>query len=479
MASFLGNKQSVESYATEAVPQSLQSNDSPAAMRGKVKQVSIPSANGNQTASGKLRFVLPNNNDSITRRSMFLRARCSINYTATLAGCQTPSNSPFFKGPGVVRFTPGDGSNFILPEASAYTPSQSGNEWPQLGNAYSLIQCSTVYSGSTVIDRIDYLCDLMTGLILPHCTNPIWLFNDGQLLLGVISPPMRSTELTTGGFVYWDLAIPVIHSCFNSERDFPNYLLDSNNLLAIDIDLTSLNRALYFGSSALNNLTTLNYNISNAQLCYESIELPREYIEAQRLATKKIPFVFSQLSYLINQMPMSAAVNYNVALNMSSLRAAYILPLNDSKYSHIYPGNTTNFAYIRNAGDVPYQGAGDYVGTNVQLFIDNQVVNKINLDNPTMTFVALKQALRNTITDYTTPSYCGITMYKAAFFAIGIDTTNFSDGSTMMGGTPVNQAHIVLTNFITNATTGTYLTNVIFAYDSLLIFKNGKITVKR
>jgi hypothetical protein len=354
----------------------------------------------------------------------------------------------------------------------------SGDSFPQLSNAYSLIQCSTVYSGSTVIDRIDYLCDLMSGIILPHCTNPLWILNEGGILLGCVAPAMRSTSLTTGGFVYWDLAIPVTHSCFNSERDFPNFLLDSNNLLAIDIDLTSLNRALYFGSSAVTN-AILDYNISNAHLCYESVELPREFIEVQRLATKKTPFVISQLSYLINQMPMTAAVNYNVALNMSSLRAAYILPSNASSYTYNWVAADA-LNYQRHAGDVPIATAtGNYVGTNAQLFIDQQLVNKINLDNPTMTFVALKQALKNTITDYTSCTLGGLTVYKICFFAIGIDTTNFSDGSTIMGGTPVNQAQIVLTNFITNATTGTYLTNIIFAYDSLLIFKNGKITVKR
>jgi hypothetical protein len=449
------------------------------AMRGKVKQVSIPSANGNQTASGKLRFVIPNNNDSITRRSMFLRARCSVNYKATLPGSSNANSSVFFKGPGLSSGAFYDSSNALLPQATSSAAYSSGDSFPQLSNAYSLIQCSTVYSGSTVIDRIDFLCDLMSGIILPHCTNPLWILNEGGILLGCVAPAMCSTSVTTGGFVYWDLAIPITHPCFNSERgDFPNFLLDSNNLLAIDIDLTSLNRALYIGPSAVTN-AILDYNISNAHLCYESVELPREFIEGQRLATKKTPFVISQLSYLINQMPMTAAANYNVALNMSSLRAAYILPSNTSSYTYNWTA-IASFQYQRNAGDVPIgQGTGNYVGTNAQLFIDQQVVNKINLDNPTMTFVALKQALKNTITDYTTCTLGGLTLYKLCYFAIGIDTTNFSCSSTIMGGTPVKDAQIVLTNFITNATTGTYLTNIIFAYDSLLIFKNGKITVKR
>jgi len=475
--SFAGNRQQVESYNTQAVPQSLQGNDSPMAMRGKVTQVSVPSANGDAKSNGKLRFVLPNNNVSISRRSMFIRARCSVSFTATLPTLSGSfSAGIWFQGPGSINNLVYGGGGAIINTAT--TPNPSSNSTPPLGNAYSLIQRSTIYSGSGVVDMIDYVCDLMTGLILPHATNPGWLFGDGQVLLAMNTQPTRSTSLTTGGFVYWDLCIPVPNSCFNTERDFPAYLLSDSNPLSLEIDLTSFARAIGYGLSS--NLPIQDFTLSRAALCYEAVELPREYIEAQRLATKNTPFVIPQLSYMINQMPISALANYNAILKLSSLRAAYILPFNGATYTSLNPFSVNSFAYQRNAGDLAIGGnVGDYSGTNFQLFIDGKVVNQVNLDNPTMTFVALKQALKNSITDYSSSSVFGAVSYKIFHFAMGIDATCFSDQSTLMGGTPVNEAQIILTNFITNATTGAYLANVIFAYDSLIIIKNGKITTKR
>ena len=482
--SFVGNRQQVESYKTEAVPQSLQGNDSPASMKGRVTQVVVQSTNGDQRGLGKLRFVLPNNNVSISRRSMFIRARCSLIYTATVPGFfSNLTNCVWFQGPGPTNI--GGSANWSnVSQASAFNANATFGA-PQCSNAYSLIQKSTLYSGSAVVDMIDYVCDLMSGLILPHCTNTNWIQSDGSTLLAINSGPVRifngSFSSNLGGTVYWDLCIPVPHSCFNSENDFPTYLLSDSNPLSLEIDLTSFNRAISYGSTAVPSV--LDYTISRAALCYEAVELPSEFIEAQRLATKKIPFVIPQLSYMINQMPTSALVNYNAILKMSSLRAVYILPSNMAVYNAAYAASQAGaFAYQRNAGDfapVIANQYGDNSGTNAQLFIDGRCINQVNLDNPIMTFVALKQALKGSITDYTSSSICNRFTYGASYFAIGIDTTCFSDQSTLMGGTPVNEAQVVLTNFIASATTGAYLANIIFAYDSLIIIKNGKITTKR
>ena len=482
MASFLGNKQTSESYKTVAVPQSLQSNDSPMALRSKVTQVSIPSINGDQNSNGKLRFVLPNNNVSISRRSMFIRARCSVSFTATLPTLNgNTSTGIWFQGPGAS--VTGNSSYALFGNLNTATANDLTFSYlaPILSNAYSLIQRSTIYAGSTVVDMIDYVSDLMSGLILPHATSQNWITNDGRALLAICSPPMKSTTLTTGGFVYWDLCIPVIHSCFNTEHNFPNYLLSDSNPLSLEVDLTTFARAIAYGSTVQSTPPIQDFTLSRIALCYEAVQLPREFIEAQRLATKNIPFVIPQLSYMIYQMPISALVNYNVNLKLSSLRAAYILPYNNSTYTPIYPATAASFAYQRLAADVAVSSnSGIYDGTNAQLFIDGRCVNQVNLDNPTMTYVALKQALKGSITDLSTSSSFGsLPQYKASFFAIGIDTTCFSDEATIMGGTPVETAQFVLTNMISNATTGTYLANIIFSYDSLLIIRDSVCEVRR
>jgi len=482
MASFLGNNQSVENYSTVAVPQSLQGNDSPMAMRGKVRQVSIPNANGDQRANGKLTFVLPNNNVSISRRSMFIKTRVQVAFpdgTVPPVG-NTTNTGVFFQGPGPTSIAGGTFNNYNITGGGLLSlPTFGGGQ--QLGNAYSLIQRSTVYSGSKPIDMIDYVCDLMSGLILPHNTSRDWLESDGGILLSIISQQNRSTSTaTTGGFIYWDVCIPVPHSCLNSERDFPAYLVSDSNPLSLEVDLTSFNRAFAY-YAGMSPAPIQDYTLTRCSLCYESIELPREFIEAQRLATKKIPFVIPQLSYINYQMPMSALINYNVNLKLSSLRAAYILPFNNTRYIQNNLGTAGSaFGYQRNTGDIALPSlTGDIAGTNAELICDGELINKVRLDNIPMTFAALKQAINGSITNYYTPSIANVISYRYAYYAIGINATLFSDGSTIMGGTPVDQAQIILTNYILSSTTGAYLANVIFAYDSLLIFKNGKIETKR
>lgn len=476
--SFAGNRQQVESYKTEAVPQSLQGNDSPASMKGRVRQVAVPSTTSDQRSNGKLKFVLPNNNVAISRSSMFLKARVSVSFTTTLPGQGAIASSIWFQGPGPSNVTGGN--------LQGYAQNSSPNNistisMPIIGNAYSLIQRSTLYCGSEVVDRIDYVCDLMSGLILPHATSTDWVVGDGSSLLAILTPPYRSTTLSVGGYIYWDVCIPITHSCLNSENNFPLYLLSDENPLSLEIDLTSFNRAIGYGTTTATYGPILEYTLSKVALSYQSIELPNEFIQSQRLATKKIPFVIPQLSYMINLMPISALSNYNCVLKMSSLRGVYILPFNGANYVSTYANNATVFAYTRNANDNLTSGVfggSGFDGTNVQLYCDGELINKINLDNPVLTFVELKQALKNSITSYSGPSLGNSVVYKLCYYAIGINTTLFSDGSTIMNGTPVNEAQIVLTNMFSSSTSA-YLANIIFAYDSLIIIKNGKITTKR
>jgi len=491
MASFLSPKQT-ESYATEAVPQSLQSNDSPMAMKGKVSQVAVQCSTGNQNASGKLLFTLPSDPVSISRRSMFLKARISLNYTATLPALTSNTATTFvtLQGPGL-------GAGGLSAGQPALTKIGGAAQQPEvsqevvgflsgistLSNAYSCIQRSTVYSGSKVIDDIDYVCDLMGGLILPHNTHSSWISGDGALLAAIACVPIPSTTLTTGGFMYWDICLPIIHSCFSSDIDFPNYLIDASNPISLEINLTPLNRAIKFGTSAVPS--PLNYTFSNISLCYQTTHLPKEYIDSMRMRVKSNPFVIPQLSYMITQMPISQLANFNSGINMSSLRAVYILPTNSASYNTTltYTPIGSTFQYSRGSANdfvTSIQAtAVNFQGTNIQLFLDGSLVNKMNLDNPSATFAALKQALNGSITDYTKPFFYNRASYFYNHFAIGINTRNFSDESTIMSGTSASQAQIIMTNFALNATAGTYLANLIFAYDSLLIIKNGKVTTKR
>lgn len=467
MSSFLGNRQETNSYETVAAPASLDSNDSPQAMKGSVRQVSVASSSGDQQSSGLVVFNISAANASITRKSMFIRARVQVAYTATLADYSTTALATAFQGPGVL--------------VTAETMSTTGSALAvtsaaciqQLANAYSIVQRSTLYSGGAVLDQINFLCDVMSGLVLPHATNRDWLTTDGANIIAVAQRAIPSTTATTGGNLYWDVCLPVPHSCFNSERDFPLYLLGPGTPLSLQIDLSAITRALKLSTGT--TPTTSNFTLTQASLCYEAVDLPGEFVDSMRMRVKSSPFIIPQLSYIVTQLPLSALASYTCGLNVSSLRAAYVVPFSAATYS---TDPTVIFSYNRaGAGDIGIAvTAGNYSGTNIQLFADGRLINSVNLDNPAMSFAALKQALNGSITNALVPSIASRETYKQSYFAIGVDATAFGDQSTVLGGTPCSQATISLTNWQANPT---FLATVIFAYDSLLVIRDGVVEVKR
>jgi hypothetical protein len=464
--SFLGNNQQVNTYETVAAPSSLDSNDSPQAMKGSVRQVSVASSSGDQQSSGLVVFQISAANASITRRSMFIKARVQVAYTATLALYASAADTTAFQGPGVLV-----AADTMSTTGSAL--SQTGAYIQQLANAYSIVQRSTLYSGGAVLDQINFLCDVMSGLILPHSTNRDWLVTDGANLIALAQRAIPSVNTTTGGNLYYDICLPVPHACFNTERDFPLYLLGPGTPLSLQIDLTPITRALKLGTTTAP--TSSNFTLTQASLCYEAVDLPSEFVDSMRMRVKSSPFVIPQLSYIVTQLPLSALASYTCGLNVSSLRAAYVVPFSAATYS---TDPTVIFSYNRaGAGDIGIAvTAGNYSGTNAQLFCDGRLVNSVTLDTPALTFAALKQALNGTISNALVPSIASRETYKQSYFAIGIDATAFSDQSTVLGGTPCSQATISLTNWQAQPT---FLATVIFAYDSLLVIKDGVVEIKR
>jgi hypothetical protein len=313
----------------------------------------------------------------------------------------------------------------------------------------------------------------MSGLILPHATNRDWLTTDGANLIAVAQRALPSVTVTTGGNLYWDICLPVPHSCFNSERDFPLYLLGPGTPLSLQVDLSAITRALKLSTGTAP--TSSNFTLSQASLVYEAVDLPGEFVDSMRMRVKSSPFIIPQLSYIVTQLPLSALASYTCGLNVSSLRAAYVVPFGAASYS---TDPTVIFSYNRaGAQDVGITAtAGVYATTNVQLFCDGRLINSVNLDNPAMTFAALKQALNGSISNALVPSIASRETYKQSYFAVGVDATAFGDQSTVLGGTPCSQATVSLTNFQQNPT---FLATVIFAYDSLIVIKDGVLEVKR
>jgi hypothetical protein len=467
MASFLARGES-HTYETAAVPASLDSNSSPQAIKGSIRQVAIASSSSDQQAGGLLLFNIPSQNASITRKSMFVRAKITMTSASTPPAYTSAALSTYFQGPGILQ-----AGSLITTKDSTDTATSAF--LPSLANAYSLIQRSTLFSGGAVLDQVNWAADLMSGLLLPHASDRNWLASSGNVMLAVAQPatPETWSSAAQASTFSWDVCLPVIHSVFNGIQDFPLYLM-SGTPLSLQYDMTALTRAMKIATTA--GYTSSGFTLSNAQLCFECVDLPAEFINSQRMAVKSNPFIIPQISYMNVQLPYSALASYTVGVNCSSVKGVFLVPFGAASYSS---DPATLFNYNR-AGFADYtlgSSLAKFTGTNFQVFADGRLVNSIQIDTPAMEWSALQQALNGSISNIVTGSVAKLSTYLNNHFALGLDLTCYNDESTVLSGTPASQLTISLTNAQANST---FLVTVIISYDSLLLIgENGAVEVKR
>ena len=313
---------------------------------------------------------------------------------------------------------------------------------------------------------MNYVNDVMGGLMLAHNSSPAFLANDGQIQLGVARP----FDSVSASVQYVDLCLPLPLSCFNnSQHDFPLYLC--KNPMTLQLDLASFARAISGGTT----VAATDYRVKNAFLCYEVLEVPHSMIEAEKHAVQGgHPFIMPLQSWLNVQVPISILSSYTIGANCSSVRGVYVLPANTLAYSAANAEGVRDESYRRNTSDA---STGWGAGINAQLYVDGNVKNSSIFDNPVMQFTQLKQALHNNIqASVINPSLSTLGTYILNYFALGFDCVSFDDESTIFGGTPATNLNLQLTGFGTD----NKITTVCILYDTLLSFgADGIMEVKR
>jgi hypothetical protein len=449
---FTGQVAESHNYLTQAIPHSLQSNNSAQSIRANNRHFQLAtSSSSSQSSGGVLLWNIPPTQGAISRGTMYLRCRVSVATTAAPTYADA-ANSLFFAGPGPL--TAG-----IKSDGTAIATAQI----PALSNGYSWMQRLTLYgTGSAVIDQMNYVNDCM-NLMLSHNSHPSYLENDGQICLAVCRP----SDTTSATSQYWDLCLPLPLSCFNnSQHDFPLYL--AKNPLTLQVDLSSFARAISTGATTAGT----DYTVSNAYLCYEVLELPHAMIEAERHAVQSgHPFIMPLQSWLNVQVPMSILSSYTIGANCSSVRGVYVLPYNAAAYTSAAAADN----YARNTSDAAANWGS---GINAQLYCDGNIKNSSIFDNPVMQFTQLKQALHNNIqSSVINPSLSKLSSYLLNYYALAFDCVSFDDESTIFGGTPVTNLNIQLTGYTTQPT---YITTIAVLYDTLLSFgADGIMEIKR
>jgi hypothetical protein len=347
----------------------------------------------------------------------------------------------------------------------------NSNFVPSLGNGFSWINRMTLYgANSAVIEQRNYLNDDL-NLMLMHNANANYLLGDAQLLCGVGAPFTYTS--TTSGFI--DLVLPLPLSMFNSStQDVPAYLLSAP--LTLQIDLASVARALYRGSTA----TITDYTVSNTYLVYQACELPAAFIEAERMAVKTHPFIMNLTSNMAVQVPASVLTSYTLGLNASSVRAVFVMPSNGATYA-----SATQLQYVRDTTDsATFNGSG----VNAIVYVDGNQINSAIFDTPQMVFQGLKNALHHNLQGsiiYSSPACTPTTAgspttnpFMTQFYAIGWDLTSFDDEASLFAGTACTNVNLQLTGY--GSSGASYLNTVIVVYDVLVAFEaDGTIQIKR
>jgi hypothetical protein len=460
-------------YMNQAIPKSLESCSNPQSIKTRNRQIQLSSTSQSQQQGGLILFNIPPSNYSISKGTMCLKATITVTGTAlgnNNAGTAAPGNTIGFQGPGVI--TPA-----FAAAGYAFTNGglNAGNV-PTLGNGYSWINRLTLYgASSSIVEQQNFAAENL-NLLLMHNSNPTFLLNDGNIMMGVGAnwnyPAPAAINNTSASY---DVVLPLPLSVFNSAtQDFPLYLI--NTPLTLQIDINSLARSIFKGTSANpeNDCTITNMTVSNTYLIYQAVELPSAHIEAERLACKSAPFIMPCTSTLNVSVPQSLLSSYSLGLNCSSLRSAFLMFSNGDGYL-----SSRQLQYVRPNSDIPantYYGTG--AGVNNILFLDGVQVNSAIYDNAQMAFYGLKNALHhNAQASVIYPSPCNMTGYTKSNYAVGWDTSSFNGESELMVGQPVTTVNYQCTGLNANAS---YVATIINVYDVLVAFTgDGSMEVKR
>lgn len=482
---FTGLSAETHSYNLTSVADSLKSNVNPQAMRTRNRMYQISATSGNQSSGGVLLFQIPPQTFSISKQTMVLRGRCVV--TGAALGAGNLNNCVGWQGSGatgyVVAGNPVVNNNGIN---SAGVPLN--------GSAYAFMQRLTIYGSSSAIIEQRNLLNNEMDLNLMHNSSLGYVSTDGQISINLGAPfnygnpGVNTTWNTINQTSAWiDFAIPLPSSLFQSTtQDVPMYLTSSP--LIVQIDLASAARAIFGGSAA----TVTDYSIQQAFLCFQAVELPSEFIESERAASKHSPFIMNMTSSLTVAVPNSVLSSYSLGLNASSLRAVFVLPSNVISNS-----SGSQIQYLRPFAD----GAGaaglltvasnlqcSGTGVNAQVYCDGNLVNSEILNTVPMQFQSLKKALHHNVQSNILFTSIGATLsYVVNQFALGWDCTSSDEESSLFSGTPCTTLNIQLSGLanIDMSTVGGGNTNdkclatVVAVYDVLAAFTDGHIEVKR
>lgn len=405
-----------------------------------IKQVS--SQNGDQTAGGLLMFQIPTGSGQGYLRSGSAYMKCRISFT------QAQDNA------NIIGFQGGLSPNAA--PALVAAASLGG------GSASAIISRLNVSIGGVLVNSImNY--KVLHDVILNHCTSQAYRSNDsaimeftGKALNSLIANP------------FLDVCIPLMAPCLNDEQSFPLFLV--NSPIVIEILLNSLHEAVAYATTAVTQ-----YTVQNASIVYETINPSSDFEMAvkTRLQSGSM-WSMSCDDYYNLSVANIATVNYNIGLNLSSVKGVlYTVSLaatNDGKYRN-YTGDAQ---------------------TDAKLYLDGRLINQFTaLDTIPQQYMEFQRTI-GALYDYVTTSQIngllpiisdtnvGIARlygsYEASSYCGGIACNRSNDSSFAFTGTPCQTINLTRTSA---GTAGSTLFIMVLYSQMIMIDSSGSVSIMR
>ena len=362
-------------------------------------------------------------------------------------GSQGPSGLHMFQIPT------GAGSGFIKPNSMylrcKVTPTYAGAQvlWSFNGateSASALINRLTVMIGNQNVEQKNNYWFEHDYLLCHSSSTPYYSYDSA--LYENTATNVAANAPNNGAI---DVVIPILSSLFNGCKAVPCFLL--NSPISLQFDYNTLGYSMLFAGA-----TITSYTISNAQLCYEVIQVDDSYCQAVRAMMAEGHLFQLNLTSTMNlQTANTGTTNYNIGANLSSLKAVLYTNISNAV------SNTNQSLFGENAQ------------TNFRLYLDGRQINNFNLDNPAVIYAEMNRALHNmfdtNVTTIATP-----VNYLTSYFVGGVNTNRFNELMAMTG-TPAQNINFILEN--TAGATNIYVSLI---YDQLLVIDvTGQVSIVR
>jgi hypothetical protein len=341
-------------------------------------------------------------------------------------------------------------------------PEAVGTNSPGGGSASAIISRLNVSIGGVLVNSImNY--KVLHDVILNHCTSQAYRQNDSGIM--EFTGKALSTAIANS---YLDVCIPIMAPCLNDEQSMPLFLL--NSPIVIEILLNSVNEAVAYTTSAVTQ-----YTVQSASIVYETIiPSPDFEIAVKTRLQSGSMWSMSCDDYYNLSVANIATVNYNIGLNLSSVKGVlYTVSLaatNDGKYRN-YTGDAQ---------------------TDAKLYLDGRLINQFTaLDTIPQQYTEFQRTI-GALYDYVTtsqnygllPVVSNINVTTAALFGSyatssycgGIACNRSNDSSFAFTGTPCQTINLTRTSA---GTAGSTLFIMVLYSQMIMIDSSGSVSIMR